>query len=139
MRSDEPTIKTVQAIMRRINAQTVHDALDAEQAKKQAVDPTAGIFIAPLVKIPPVLIYGQAYHFHGARVLGKYAGQPYVSPHLHLFGGEPYLFLDGRGEMNIGYLVDEVTAVMWKHPVEVSAGDQWVIDGGEVHSFRNLG
>lgn len=88
-----------------------------------------------------VEIGGQSYEFYGARVLGRTrdGGQPYVTPHLHLRGVEPYLFQVGSGEMNFGRVSAEGDAVVWHDPVVVQPGSKFLIDEGDVHSFRNVG
>ncbi len=72
-------------------------------------------------------------------MLGLSAGQPYVTPHYHRVGDEPYYFVWGIGEMNIGRLSESGDAVIWRDPVMVKTGDEFVIHPGDVHSFRNLG
>lgn len=112
--------------------------LDAQAA----VDPRAGIIIAPLPgeQFPPITSSeGQEYDFYVARVLPPNDENPnYVNPHVHYHGEEPYRFLTGtEGEMNAGRVVDG--EVVWSPSKKVGPGDFVEIQEGEVHSFRNNG
>ncbi len=119
--------------MRAISPVVVTAALDAVQSR----DPEAGILIAKLEETP-VSAGKQLYHFYVARVLGIDEGQHYVTPHLHLIGDEAYRFIEGRGEMYIGMLIngDDVT---WLKPIKTSEDAEYVIREGEAHCLRNLG
>lgn len=131
------TIDEVIAKMQQGEPKIAMQMLDAAQEKGRK-DPMAGIFIAPL-SIVPALVDDQYYQLSGARVLGISAGQPFVTPHYHLVGDEPYYFLDGIGEMNIGRLSESGDAVLWQTPKTILPGETFVIRPGDVHSFRNLG
>ncbi|MBI2612644.1 hypothetical protein HYW59_02435 [Candidatus Kaiserbacteria bacterium] len=126
--------------MRTVAPAMLKGALDTVQREKEK-DPAAGIFVAKLNSVPPMDIGGQTYFFYGARVLGKTASgsQPFVTPHLHRKGMEPYLFQLGTGEMNFGKVAESGDEVIWNAPVVVNRGDEFVIHEGEVHSFRNVG
>ena len=85
--------------MRTISRGELKQALDKAQEEKKE-DPAAGIFIAKFDK-PPVELDGQRYFFYGARVLGRTqsGAQPFVTPHFHKKGAEPYYFNAGTGEI----------------------------------------
>lgn len=139
MRENNPEMHALFATMRGIGTGILTAALDKAQQEKEE-DPSAGIFVAKL-DVPAIDIGGQSYAFYGARVLGKTAAgnQPFVTPHRHLFGDEPYLFREGTGEMNFGQMSESGDAVVWRKPVVVNVGDEFLIREGAVHSFRNLG
>ncbi len=129
--------------MRNIPSQEVEQALDRVQKAKES-DPGAGIFITKLNR-PQMEVGGQKYDFYGARVLAKtmQGAQPFVTPHLHKHGTEPYYFNKGTGEMNFGRVVEasakgQKQHVAWNPPVSVTKGDEFLIEEGQVHSFRNL-
>jgi mannose-6-phosphate isomerase-like protein (cupin superfamily) len=133
-------IQPVVDSLRQILHDNVKPRLDAKLRDTQAVDPKAGIVIAPLEEVPGVENEGQTYQFYAARVLPPSEDNPkcYVIPHYHLHGQEPYRFLAGTdGEMNTGRVVDG--KVEWNSPKTVQPGDEVVIQEGEVHSFRNNG
>lgn len=107
---------------------------------KAAVDPQAGIIIAPLTEIDPMIgPLDQEYDFYAARVLPPSKDNPnFVNPHVHFRGSEPYAFKSGTdGEMNIGRVAEG--QVVWEDPKKVGPGDTVNIQEGQVHSFRNNG
>ena len=127
------------ATMSGISSAILTMALVQAQREKEK-DPSAGIFVAKL-DVPAIDVGGQSYAFYGARVLGKTAAgnQPFVTPHRHLNGHEPYSFREGTGEMNFGRVSGAGDSVIWNKPVVVNVGDEFLIREGYVHSFRNLG
>ncbi|MBI4121147.1 MAG: hypothetical protein HY457_02745 [Parcubacteria group bacterium] len=143
-------IRALFRAMHAVGTATLTTALNAAEAAKK-MDPAAGIFVAKLDQ-PPVIVGGQAYSIYGARVLCRTATgtQPFVTPHLHALGVEPYVFKDGVGEMNFGHVLTTTTefrgivvattkSVIWDTPVMVRRGEEFLIEAGQVHSFRNLG
>lgn len=127
------------ARLRAITAEKVGPLLDAESARRQAVDSKVGIVIAHLDDEPIRGEDGQEYKFHAARVYPPRPGeQNFVTPHLHSKGIEPYRFLTGsNAEMNIGVVRHK--EVIWNSPREVSVGEEVIVQPGEVHSLRNKG
>lgn len=125
--------------MRALDPATVKLALDQKLAEAHAVDPSAGIVIAPLERVPSYDVNGQEFRFYGARILPAGSDAPnYVNPHVHEVGEEPYLMLEGTGgEMNTGTIIDG--RVEWDPSREVSPGEAVVIKEGQVHSLRNTG
>ena len=126
---DEPLLSQ----LRKISPEEARAILD-----KKAIDPAVGIVVAKFDK-PPFEFEGQAYSVYAARVLAKKESgvQPYVTPHLHKKGSEPYRFLSDSGEMNFGKV--EEGEIKWLPPLVVSNGQEVVIEQNEVHSFRNNG
>ena len=116
--------------------------ISPEEAKaildKKEIDPAVGIVVAKFDK-PPFEFEGQTYSVYAARVRAKKesGAQPYVTPHLHKKGSEPYRFLSEGGEMNFGKV--EADEIKWLPPLIVSNGQEVVIEQDEVHSFRNNG
>lgn len=104
-------------------------------AKAQEIDPTVGIAIVPLPDQGSVVAEDrQEYKFYVARVeSGKH-----VNPHVHFKGDEPYRIVTGEeGVMHIGTV--DGRSVNWKAPEPKKAGDEIIVQGGEVHSFENTG
>ncbi|OFZ55137.1 MAG: hypothetical protein A3D92_08045 [Bacteroidetes bacterium RIFCSPHIGHO2_02_FULL_44_7] len=128
-KKDEPLLTQ----LRQISAEEVRKILD-----EKTIDPAVGIVVAKFDK-PPFEFEGQIYSVYAARVRAKKKSgvQPYVTPHLHEKGSEPYKFLSNDGEMNFGKV--EGRGVKWLPPLVVSNGQEIVIKQGEVHSFRNNG
>ena len=116
--------------------------ISSEEAKeilnKKQIDPAVGIVVAKFDR-PPFEFEGQTYSVYAARVRAKkeLGAQPYVTPHLHKRGSEPYRFLSDGGEMNFGKV--ESDEIKWLPPLVVSSGQEVVIEQDEVHSFRNIG
>lgn len=124
------------AHLRQISPEEAKEILD-----KKTIDPAVGIVVAKFDK-PPFEFEGQLYSVHAARVRAKKesGAQPYVTPHLHKRGSEPYRFLSNeRGEMNFGKVNEDEQEITWLPPLVVSKGQEVVIEQGEVHSFRNNG
>lgn len=120
--------------LREITHVDIKTLLDA----KQCIDLAAGIIIVKLEKLPVMGELDQEYDFYAARVLPATLENPnFVNPHYHKNGMEPYRFLSSSGEMNIGSVKDN--EVVWNEPKKVSVGDEVEIEGGKVHSYRNLG
>lgn len=115
----------------------VKAALDHKFQEAHAVDPSAGIVIAPLEGVEPMDVENQTFRFYGARIMPVSSGTPnYVNPHVHEIGKEPYFILDGSGgEMNTGRIADR--RVSWDAPRPVSPGEAIVVEAGQVHSLRN--
>lgn len=106
--------------------------------REAKIDPSAGIIIVPLDIKPSVSELEQLYYFFAGRVLpasDDVGG--YVNPHVHHYGFEPYVFLAGDGEMNIGTIGDG--KVFWIRRQYFHGGDMVRIGSGEVHSLRNTG
>ena len=105
----------------------------------QRVNPKVGITLA-MMQSEPIKFEGQDYYFYAARVMPKTkeGRQPFVTPHFHKHGCEPYYFL-GNGEINLGYLSPDGQSCQWKTPIHVKPGDQVLIGENELHSFRNIG
>jgi len=122
-------------VLGRISKEQAKQALDAK-----GVDPKVGIVIAEYPEIQPIDFEGQKYEFFSARVLPKKedGSQPFVTPHAHHKGVEPYLFY-GRGEMNFGTVSADGKEALWRTPQQVIDTSKVVIQEGEVHSFRNTG
>lgn len=127
---DEPLLVKLRAI----SPEAAEEILN-----KNEIDPAVGIVVAKF-DTPPFEFEGQMYSVYAARVRAKRqsGGQPYVTPHLHRRGVEPYRFLSNEaGEMNFGKVSGD--EVKWLPPLVVSNGQEVVIEEGEVHSFRNNG
>ena len=120
--------------LKHISIKEVRRTLDKKRA-----DPAVGITIAKM-SLKPIKFEGLVYHIYAARVMPRTIGgkQPFVTPHMHKRGCEPYYFL-GKGEMNLGHLTPHGKSCLWKKPVLVKAGDQVLIRENEIHSFRNIG
>lgn len=137
-REQAPDVKRAQVLfeaLKKISPEQAKQALD-----KKGIDPTVGIAVAEFSEMPPVKFEDQEYYLYAARVLPKRndGKQPFVTPHEHHAGSEPYVFY-GDGEMNFGRVSEDRKSVSWKEPVSVSSGSEILIDQAEVHSFRNTG
>ena len=128
---DEPLLTQ----LRQISPEEAKNILD-----KKTIDPAVGIVVAKFDR-PPFEFEGQTYSVYAARVRAKKTSgaQPYVTPHLHKKGSEPYRFLNDGGEMNFGHVTADEKEITWLPPLVVSKGQEVVIEQGEVHSFRNNG
>lgn len=122
-----------------LDPSAVKAVLDRKLAETHAVDPSAGILIAPLEGAEPRDLNGQTFRFYGARILPAGTEAPnYVIPHVHQVGVEPYYIFEGTGgEMNTGRI--EEGRVIWNAPRTVLPGEAIVIEEGQVHSLRNTG
>src|SRR3989338_5347775 len=139
MQESEAFRAALMARLRAITADKIGPLLDAELVRRQAVDPKVGIVIAHLDDEPIRGEDGQEYKFHAARVYPPAPGeQNFVTPHLHSKGIEPYRFLSGsKAEMNTGVVRHK--EVVWNAPREVSVGEEFIVQPGEVHSLLNRG
>ena len=119
---------------KQFNSEEVRKILD-----EKGIDPKVGIAIAE-INLKPISFEGQEYYIYAARVMPKdnAGNQPYVTPHLHKHGSEPYYFL-GKGEMNLGNLTPNGKSCIWQKPLSVNIGDKILIKENEIHSFRNNG
>lgn len=128
-------IQSVVNRLRKITHRQVKSLLDA----KHKIDLSVGIIIVKLEHIESIAsASGRLYEFYAARVLPPTEeSSNYVNPHYHLRGEEPYRFLSGEGEMNVGFVRND--EVIWEKPKAVSPNDEIKIQEGEVHSFRNIG
>lgn len=121
--------------LRRASVEKARRALDQKE-----VDPMIGIAIAE-IEAGAIAFGGQSYHLYAARVFPRRAdgGQPYVTPHFHKIGCEPYYFLDGQGEMHMGDLDPDGRTCAWRPPIKTEIRGRLLIRENEVHSFRNTG
>lgn len=130
---NRPTqIQVVLDKLRTINPEEFQQGLDA---KAQETDPAVGIAIVPLSGQGSVITSdGQEYKFYVARV----APGKHVNPHVHFIGEEPYRIVTGEGGiMHIGTVKGQT--VTWKSAETKKAGGEIIVQGGEVHSFENIG
>ncbi|MGH8048718.1 MAG: hypothetical protein ACREKL_15870 [Chthoniobacterales bacterium] len=120
--------------LERVSAAEAGAALDWK-----GVDPVVGIVIAEM-HADAIEFEGQTYHIFAARVFPRKqdGGQPYVTPHLHKVGCEPYFFLDEGGEMHAGNLSADGATCIWQAPVRTESRVRLLIRKNEVHSFRNV-
>lgn len=121
-----PVVVALQAV----NPEEAKFILDAQHDE----DPKAGIIIAKLDGLPSIEspeLGVSPYELYAARVVPS----GHVNPHHHNIGSEPYHFLSGVGEMNIGHIEDG--AVEWEEPRPTLAGETFVVEAGAVHSLRN--
>jgi len=114
-----------------------HDQVRPLLEARSQLDPKAWIVIVKLDITPITGDLGQQYDFYAARVLPAARGnQNYVNSHYHLRGNEPYRFLSkSTGEMNIGTMRGDEVA--WNIRKTTAQDDEIIMQGGEVHSFRN--
>jgi hypothetical protein len=121
--------------LERVSVEEARAALD-----RKGVDPVVGIAIAEM-DAAAIEFEGQTYHIFAARVFSRRqdGGQPYVTPHLHKVGCEPYFFLDDGGEMHAGNLSADGATCIWQAPVRTESRGRFLIRENEVHSFRNMG
>lgn len=120
--------------LKEISPENVKRILDKEE-----IDPAVGISIAKM-DLEHIEFEDMIYYTYAARVMPKTieGRQPFVTPHFHKRGCEPYYFL-GNGEMNLGYLSDDGKSCQWKKPMLVKSGGQILIRENEIHCFRNIG
>ena len=120
----------VVAALQAVNPEEAKSVLDSQHG----LDPKAGIIIAKLDELPAIEspeVGVSPYELYAARVMPS----GHVNPHHHNIGTEPYHFLSGVGEMNIGHV--EGDAVAWQEPQQTTAGTTFVVEAGAVHSLRN--
>ncbi|MEK7599834.1 MAG: hypothetical protein AAB462_02275 [Patescibacteria group bacterium] len=120
----------VVAALQAVNTEEAKSVLDSQHG----LDPKAGIIIAKLDELPAIEspeVGVSPYELYAARVMPS----GHVNPHRHNIGTEPYHFLSGVGEMNIGHVEGET--VTWQEPQQTTAGTTFVVEAGAVHSLRN--
>ncbi len=115
-----------------ILAKIPHSQVKSLLDKETKVDDGEGTIVVLLEKPPINGDYNQQYYFYAGRVMpGKW-----VNPHYHVYGLEPYRFLSGTGEMNIGAVVGG-RPVLWGGPTPIHPNDVIRVYASNAHSFRN--
>ncbi|MDD5337075.1 MAG: cupin domain-containing protein [Candidatus ainarchaeum sp.] len=100
----------------------------AEKLSKAPLDKKVGI--------RHIILYsGKSWSYHLAEV------RSLVNPHVHFKGDEIYYVIEGSGRMHVGYVAQgqKNYTAKWEAPLEVKAGDAFIIPPAYAHSLQNTG